>query len=147
MRPLKTLNDIFVAWAKEKRIEATMTSQIIMLEWFLTRKFKEYFVDHSQTIQVVESKPTGIPFYNEDAKGVQTYEHVLLMRQSEKDSKGTVVLRGEHESVVTANVSFLVRCPKLKLDQEGKEEFLNMLRYWIDRYRIANKTYNIFIEE
>ena len=42
--PLKSLNDAFKEWAVEKRIEASMTSQTIMLEWFLNHKFNKYFI-------------------------------------------------------------------------------------------------------
>ena len=39
MSPLRRLNDDFVSYAKETRIEAAMTSQIFKFEWFLNHKF------------------------------------------------------------------------------------------------------------
>ena len=43
MSPLRRLNDDFVSYAKETRIEAAMTSQIFKFEWFLNHKFSKYF--------------------------------------------------------------------------------------------------------
>ena len=43
MKPLQEANDAFVEYAKETRIEASMTSQKFKFEWFLNRKFSKYF--------------------------------------------------------------------------------------------------------
>ena len=46
LQPLNSLNIGWVTWADEKRIEAAMTSQVIMMEYFLNRKFCKYFFKH-----------------------------------------------------------------------------------------------------
>ena len=59
--PLRALNDAFVEWAKETRIEASMTSQIFKFEWYLNRKFSKYFVNQSNRIAITNVVPTGVP--------------------------------------------------------------------------------------
>ena len=42
LQPLNSLNVKWKEWADEKRIEAAMTSQVIMMEYFLNHKFRKY---------------------------------------------------------------------------------------------------------
>ena len=65
--PLKVLNDQFTAFAKEKHIEARMTSQVICFEWFLNHKFSHYFANPADRIFITESTPLGVDIYWENA--------------------------------------------------------------------------------
>ena len=40
--PLKIINDRFIDFAKERHIEARMTSQVMYFEWYLNHKFGKY---------------------------------------------------------------------------------------------------------
>lgn len=60
LHPLRKLNDDFIAYAKETRIEAAMTSQIFKFEWYLNRKFKQYFI-HGGKITIKNSEVLGTP--------------------------------------------------------------------------------------
>ena len=40
--PLQSLNERFRAFARERHIEARMTSQVIYFEWFLNHRFGKY---------------------------------------------------------------------------------------------------------
>ena len=62
LHPLRKLNDDFIAYAKETRIEAAMTSQIFKFEWYLNRKFKQYFI-HGGKITIKNSEVLGTPIY------------------------------------------------------------------------------------
>ena len=66
MSPLRRLNDDFVSYAKETRIEAAMTSQIFKFEWFLNHKFSKYFA-HGGSISIKNTAVLGVPIYKESA--------------------------------------------------------------------------------
>ena len=67
LAPLKSLGAIWEDWATNKRIEAAMTSQVIMLEYFLNRKFNQYLLDPSQRIVISDGDTPGVPLYWEAA--------------------------------------------------------------------------------
>jgi len=50
--PLHTLNERFIIFAKEKQIEARMTSQVMYFEWYLNRKFKKYLANPDESIYI-----------------------------------------------------------------------------------------------
>ena len=89
MKPMKETNSEFEDWAKETLIEATMTSQIIKLEWYLNRKFRKYFIDKEQGISLKNGKRTGVPIYSESAN-IAKEDHLLLKCESEGDRKSVV---------------------------------------------------------
>lgn len=69
MSPLRRVNDDFVEYAKETRIEAAMTSQIFKFEWYLNRKFKKYFANGGRiaikiqrhwVLQFITSRPISM---------------------------------------------------------------------------------------
>ena len=53
--PLQSTNEWFRSFAREKHIEARMTSQVIYFEWFLNYKFSKYFKDSRDRIFIKES--------------------------------------------------------------------------------------------
>ncbi len=63
--PLQALNDRFVAFAREKHIEARMTSQVMYFEWYLNRLFAKDLTDPNQRITLAESPSLGIDLYHE----------------------------------------------------------------------------------
>ena len=67
LQPLNSLNVKWKEWADEKRIEAAMTSQVIMMEYFLNHKFRKYFLDTSEHIVISDGAINGVPIYWEDA--------------------------------------------------------------------------------
>lgn len=153
--PLQSLNNHFVEWAKETRIEFCMTSQVIMLEWFLTRKFKYLFENTFASVKILNGVPAGIPIYYESATDIPEGSQLILFRSDEDISEKQIVAFPYYDEKPTdMTVSFVVRFPKIKLNTEGKtvnglaiREVLAQLRYWIDRYRLAGKTYLIEIPQ
>ena len=65
--PLQSLNDRFCAWARERQIEARMTSQVMWFEWWLNYRFRRYFRDASDAIYITDSTPLGVDLYHEGA--------------------------------------------------------------------------------
>ena len=66
--PLQSINEWFRSFAREKHIEARMTSQVIYFEWFLNYKFSKYFKDSRDRIFIKESESVGVDLYHENAE-------------------------------------------------------------------------------
>lgn len=143
--PLKTLNDRFVAFAKEKRIEAAMTSQVFYFEWYLNRKFGRYLADPSQKIYIKESDTLGVDIYFEHAaysKPFTVYfegEQVITSREAECPR----LMHLKSEEKAFNKVSFMVCVPQINI---AEHEFVHMLSYAVNTYKIAGKTYLIKID-
>lgn len=54
--PLQSLNERFRAFARERHIEARMTSQVIYFEWFLNHRFGKYICDPGTAYSSVRAK-------------------------------------------------------------------------------------------
>jgi hypothetical protein len=141
LAPLQPLNVSFAEWARETRIEASMTSQVFKLEWFLNRKFKPYFLDSRQTITIRNGAETGLPIYFQSADIVKG-DNVLLYGE-EEGKKKSAVLHHRHEKLDKNTFSFLVHSPDIDTSLISREAYLGMLSHYIDKYRIAGKTYKI----
>lgn len=154
LKPLKTVNESFVQWAKETRIEASMTSQIYKFEWFLNRKFSKYFKNPEQRISIENQDDVGVPIFNEDASDIPDREQFVIYMSSEGESKG-VKLYYTNELTDNSSHSFVVHCPELckdsatglLVDGVTEYEFVSMLTYYIEKYRLAGKTYIIKINK
>lgn len=158
VKPLQKLNDAFVEYAKEQRIEASMTSQIFKLEWFLNRKFSKYFEDPVSLISIKNGEKTGVPIYNESATGISDDEEFKLWQETEGQPGPAFFY--ENDQTLGSSHSFIVSVPKLRQleDETGKPtgqfvdgmtitQFESMLSYWVDRYKISGKTYKIIINQ
>lgn len=155
IKPLQSINDNFVDWAKETKIEAAMTSQIFKLEWFLNRKFQKYFADTSQRITIKNGEKIGTPIYNQSASDVLDSDQLILYQEQENNSGDTALLFHNNELSEGASYSFLVCCPELwKNENSGllrdgitEKEFIAMLSHYVDKYRISGKTYKIIFNK
>lgn len=141
MKPLQVLNDSFVDYAKETRIEAAMTSQIFIFEWYLNRKFSKYFLDGGNIV-ITNGEQLGTPIYNENADISQS-DNMLLYKESEEID--TVSLYYSDERTDTNSFSFIVASPAINTALISEEQYIAMLSYYIDRYKLAGKTYKIKI--
>lgn len=159
IKPLQKVNDMFVEYAKETRIETSMTSQVFKLEWFLNRKFQKYFEDPKSLITIKNGTKFGTPVYTESAVEVDDSDKLKLWFQSENaESRTDPVFYHSGELTEESSHSFLVYVPKLReakdaggnatgqlFDGITVKQFKAMLSYWIDKYRIAGKSYIIII--
>lgn len=142
MKPLQTINNAFADWATETRIEASMTSQVFKLEWYLNRKFRKYFADQAQRISISNGTKRGIPIYNESAD-IDKEDNLLLQFESENGKQ--TVMRWENETGEDITISFIVNSPEINPSLITTEKYTAMLKYVIDKYRTAGKTYIIKI--
>lgn len=141
MKPLQIINNEFVKWAKETKIEATMTSQIIKLEWFLNRKFDMYFIDKTQHIFVKNGKRVGVPIYSEVADIMES-DNLLLKYESE-GKKDSTPLNYNGELTDENECSFYVYSPEIDTRLISKEAYIAMVTYYVDKYKISGKTFKI----
>lgn len=135
MHPLQILNDKFVKFAKDKHIEARMTSQIMYFEWFLNYKLSHYFVNASDRITIIDRNTLGVPVYH------SPNPNTFVVWSRDNEDKAHPVFFHKSDELVIEKYSFIVSCPELKPDLQ--EECLYMLKYWVDRYKVAGKTYAI----
>ena len=135
--PLQQLNDAFVEWAAETRIEACMTSQIFKFEWFLNRKFSKYFADPQARISIRNGGSTGVPIY------YQTEEPDTAVLYTEEENQDAPAFYYENETPVSLSYSFVVNAPAPDTTKITQASYNSQLRYWIERYKLASKTYTI----
>lgn len=143
--PLQSLNDNFAEWGRERRIEASMTSQIFKLEWFLNRKFSCFFLNTAEKITISNSTNSGVALYYQDAN---SHEDPVIYTQSEYYKSNTdFILYRTSESPDMSSYSFVVNSPAINTRAINRQEYLSQLQYWIDRYRLAGKTYIIKLDQ
>lgn len=143
--PLQQINNTFAAWAKETRIEASMTSQVFKLEWFLNRRFRKYFVNPEENIRIANSTVgQGLALYYEGA--VPDEQNPALSLQKNHTPSDPVL---NHIGGVTAahHYSFMVSSPAINTEKITESNYISQLQYWLDRYRLAGKTYIITINQ
>lgn len=144
MRPLQYVNEQFVEYAKETRIEAAMTSQIFKFEWYLNRKFSKYFLNGGR-ITIKNSEQPGTPIWHESANITQS-DNMLVYTEDDTDKLHQLVLFRSDEQTEESSVSFYVTTPQIDTKLISESKYVAMLKYVIDRYRLANKTYIIKYE-
>lgn len=144
--PLKTLNEQFKAYAKEKQIEARMTSQVICFEWYLNYKLGKYLEDSRDRIFIKDSESVGIDLYHEGAVSSRPFtlwynnEEITAVKDEEKPRPFYLYA----EEKLINKVSFMVYVPPVRIHTQ---EFVYMLSYIVNTYRIAGKTYLIKIDQ
>lgn len=141
LKPMQSINESFAEYAKETRIEASMTSQIFKFEWFLNRKLKKYFLNGG-AIFIHNSGHSGTPIYYEDAN-VDASSHLLMYQSNEDESSNTAHLYYQNEKSENCKVSFVVTSPAIDTTLITQEQYHSMLKSYIDKYRISGKTYLI----
>lgn len=143
--PLQTLNDQFCTMARQRQIEACMTSQVIWFEWYLNDKFGKYLADPSDGIYIADREPLGIDIYREDSVVGRPF---TLWRQNEAvttddplEKPRALYLLSEEKNIRKA--SFIVCVPAIAIPTQ---EFVYMLSYAVNTYKLAGKTYLIRID-
>lgn len=140
MNPLQVINDGFVVWAKNTRLEAMMTSQIILFAPFLTNKLKQYFLDPNDSITISDRKKLGIPLYLQNANVGANSDFALY---HESDNQDKAPLYFENDQYNKDNYSFTVWTPAINTNKITETEYLSILKFWIDKYKVSGKTYQI----
>ncbi len=142
LQPLNSLNQRWKLWADEKRLEAAMTSQIILLEHYLNHKFNKYLQDHSKRIVISDGAINGVPLY---WQGSEAYGSAWVLYHN-AEGKETEPLRYKDEKQANSDASFYVCCPAINPKVITKQELTAMISYHVRKYCIAGKKFNVIYE-
>ena len=145
--PLQIKNEEFINFAKEKKIEASMTSQVILFTWYLNHKYNQYFVDPTDSVIIEDSIDIGVPVYrHKDPNQIPyTIWNVADNWDSVKDTnEEPPVFFYKQENITINKTSFSVSVPAINIPQE---DFVPMIANTIKMYRIAGKTFQIKISK
>ena len=115
-----------------------MTSQKFKFEWYLNRKFSKYFINQGERIVITNGVHLGVPIYYGNAD-IPLSEHMVLYKESEGLKSDAFYY--EDEETEESVVSFIVSSPHINTELISQEKYEAMVKYYIDRYRIAGKTY------
>lgn len=144
--PLKTLNDTYQVFTREKLIESRMTSQVMYFEWFLNYKFGRYLNDRRDRIFIHDSQSMGVDLYHEGASYTTActlwYNGEEITALEPEEFPRAFYQKGEEKFI--NRVSFIVCVPPIVI---RTQEFVNMVSYVIHSYRLAGKTYLIKIDQ
>lgn len=139
--PLQKVQQKFEEWAIEKSIEANMTSQVMYFEWFLNRKLSKYFNSNNDAISINDGGSTGVPIYSEKNKNAEHY----LVKTEEEGHEDLSPLYKSGAKDGKYSYSFVVNVPQVTKIKQS--ELNDAVRYWVDKYKVAGKTYNIIVNE
>lgn len=142
MKPLQFVNDAFVEWANETRIEASMTSQVFKFEWFLNRRFEKYYQNPGDRIYISGKEDLGVPLYDQDNSSVNAQHPVLY---AENEAGETVILRMSGERLEMTTYSFVVHVPAPDESKISVNEYVSMIQYQVNKYKLSGKTYIVTI--
>ena len=118
-----------------------MTSQVMYFEWFLNRKLSKYFNSNNDAISINDGGSTGVPIYSEKNKNAEHY----LVKTEEEGHEDLSPLYKSGEKDGKYSYSFVVHVPPVTKIKQS--ELNDAVRYWVDKYKVAGKTYNIIVNE
>jgi hypothetical protein len=143
---LQSLNERFRTFARERHIEARMTSQVIYFEWFLNYRFGKYIKDGKDRIFIKDSTSVGVDLYHEGAEYQRPftvwYNGEQVTTDNEAERPRPFYLLAEEKLI--NKVSFMVCVPPVTIPPR---ELVYMLSYVVNTYKTAGKTYLIKIDE
>lgn len=140
LTPLQTLAIKWEQWANNKRMEAAMTSQIILFENFLNKRFSKYLQNPSDRILISDGELPGVPLYWEELNSNISY---LTLYSASEQSSNNPTMYWRDEKLVSSDVSFIVVCPSVNTQIISEKELSAMISYYVNRYKVAGKKYTI----
>lgn len=145
--PLQLKNENFIDFAREKKIEASMTSQVILFTWYLNHKYNKYFIDPSDTIVIENAIDIGVPVYRQNDPNQVPYTvwHVIDNWEAVKETdEEPPIFFYKQENITINKTSFSVAVPAINIPEE---DFIPMIANTVKMYKIAGKTFQIKISE
>lgn len=143
--PLQELNERFRTFARQKHIEARMSSQVLYFEWFLNDRFGKYLANPHERIFLRDSSPVGVDIYHQGAENSRPYT-VWYQGEIVATPHPQEVPRPLHriaEERAINKVSFMVCVPRIIIPEQ---EFVHMLCSVVNAYRLAGRTYLVRID-
>ncbi|WP_289764448.1 hypothetical protein [uncultured Duncaniella sp.] len=144
--PLQGINERFRTFARERHIEARMTSQVIYFEWYLNYRFGKYLKDSRDSIFIKDSESVGVDLYHEQAE----YQRPFTVWYNGEEITATDDAENPRpfyrlaEDKIVNKASFTIYVPPITIPVR---ELVYMLSFEVNRYRIAGKTYLIKVDK
>lgn len=143
--PLKQLNDTFLQFAKEKHIEARMTSQVMYLEWYLNYKLNKHLLNSGDKIFISEGESLGVDIYHLDSADSKPFTVWNSLDEASividtRENPREMFFKAEEKAINKA--SFVVCVPQISISQK---EMVYLVSYIVNTYKLAGKTYLIKI--
>lgn len=138
--PLQILNAKFCIWADEMRVKAMMTSQPILMEWYLNRLFKKYFINAISEFEILS--------YN---RAIVETLHAYLSSETDREYVyGEDEAKGDENSFLMSEIdhqySFYVYAPMPNAAMISEDEYKAMIGSVLNKYKLASKSYLIIIK-
>lgn len=145
--PLQASNEKFLRYTEMKKLEASMTSQVILFKWYLNKLYGKYLVNSEDSIEIIDAVDVGVPIYRQNDPNMKPCTFWFLTDNWES-VKGTdeepKKFYHRHENVSVNKASFTVSVPQITIPQE---EFVTMISSTVNQYKIAGKTFIIKITD
>ena len=138
--PIQSIADKFKDKIIELHIEAAMTSQIFYFEWFLNRKFKKYFTSDLDVIVILDAQDKGQPIFLQSEKSKDNF---LTVYESENELKSELkpLYKTLEDNATKREKNFTVFIPDNTTI--STKDLTNMVKFYVDKYKVAGKTYDI----
>lgn len=144
LKPLQRSNDEFQSFVFDKKLEASVSFQVIHFGWYLNYKLRQYFANDTDEIKFAHYVDLGVPIYDDGENGEVPFlvwgEEEEVAWQSRPEEQQPQPLYHEFESLSAIGASFRVSVPPILIPDD---EFGVILKAEIEKYRTAGKTYVI----
>ena len=148
--PLKSLHKVWLDWAEERIIEASITSQPMSLIWYLNHCFRKYFTNKADSFQILTNAlaqgsviyhideriahevGNNKFLYNLDEEPMSGHEHLTLYYKGEGDE-------GYYENIVIIAPNIVETAIYNNRDYERE------IRKKVDAYITTQKDYQVKI--
>ena len=142
--PLVTLHESFKEWALQKKMEASVTSQTLTMEWYLTYLFKDKFEDETASFKITDSidNPENIAYFTTER--VEDYWNTAPVYDSEESSETMVISNtGEFQD----QDGVIIIAPKIvEISSYSTDDYIKDICKTVDTYITNFKKYQIVIK-
>ena len=147
--PLISIHNEFKKWGLERMIEASVTSQPMSLQWYLTHCFSSLFIDKSQQFRIIpDALSVGATIYDKQESGTYSDNTYIYNRTDDPalDFTEQMVLRYKNEAEDNYNADIIIVAPRIQETQDyNNEHYLNDIRRRVDKYITTRTGYEIKI--
>lgn len=147
LQPINSLHKVWLEWAQEKIIEASITSQPMSLTWYLNHKFRDHFADQNDSFYITDGvgSPTNIIFTEREYKRSDEYsKHVYMETEGMESVTMNIWNYGE---ILETYAGFVVIAPKpLITSIYGEDEYKHEITRIINKYNTSFSKYQLTIK-
>ncbi len=146
--PLVSIHDEFKRWAVERNIEAMVTSQTMPLQWYLTHKFKDMFLDKTACFRIIDNTASKVWIGDRNELMVTEVRRVVTNVDEHELPVGYEQLRIENttESGSSAASEYSVIAPAIQeIAKYTNVNYRNDIKKIMSRYLTTQVEYDIKI--